>query len=448
MGKTCSCLTQIDLLGENKDLSRLNPISNFNGINKTNIKNNKNINYNIFSPLISNNLSHFFKSNIGKKILKNKNNNKLFIILHKYFLKILIKKNYLKRKEKLKEYNKNLLKYCIHLFYIQNKNIQTLENTSKIKYNKLDYLNYYTINNEEIKNKYNYSPLNEKKIFFQNLLIIHYNLNNIFLNSKKENININNDKKSNLDNNMFNKIKNNIINNAISFYIGDLNINNIPNGYGILYEKSGYKKEGFFQNGIFTGWNNLYNNNNKIQQIGYFNNNEILNNYGYSYNLTNKIIYKGNFKNNLKEGEGEEKNNEYLYKGNFINDKKNGNGKIIYNYSGDIYEGNFKDDLFEGNGHYIYTQTGEEYIGEFKNGIINGKGLIKYNKFEYYKGDFENGIKQGKGEIFWKNGRKFIGDFINNLPYGKGIYDNGKDFYGEVEFKNGKLVKFIKKLKK
>jgi hypothetical protein len=187
------------------------------------------------------------------------------------------------------------------------------------------------------------------------------------LNSKKENININNDKNSNLDNNMFNKIKNNIINNAISFYIGDLNINNIPNGYGILYEKSGYRKEGFFQNGIFTGWNNLYNNNNKIQQIGYFNNNEILNNYGYSYNLTNKIIYKGNFKNNLKEGEGEEKNNEYLYKGNFINDKKNGNGKIIYNYSGDIYEGNFKDDLFEGNGHYVYNQTGED----FRNLIVN-----------------------------------------------------------------------------
>ena len=102
MGKTCSCLTQIDLLGKSKDLSRLNPISNFNKIDKTNIKNNKNIDYNIFSPLINNNLSHFFKSNIGKKILKNKNNNKLFIILHKYFLKILIKKKLFKKKRKIK----------------------------------------------------------------------------------------------------------------------------------------------------------------------------------------------------------------------------------------------------------------------------------------------------------------------------------------------------------
>ena len=69
MGKTCSCLTQIDLLGKSKDLSRLNPIYKFDKTNKTNIKNNND--NNIFLPLINNNLSNFFKSNIGKKMLKN-----------------------------------------------------------------------------------------------------------------------------------------------------------------------------------------------------------------------------------------------------------------------------------------------------------------------------------------------------------------------------------------
>ena len=122
-----------------------------------------------------------------------------------------------------------------------------------------------------------------------------------------------------------------------------------------------------------------------------------------------------------------------------MNDKKNGKGKMINNISGDIYEGNFKDDLFDGEGHYIYKMSGQEYKGEYKNGLMHGKGLYEWSQGEYYKGSFVNGKKEGNGEMHWADGRTYIGPFLNGRPQGIGIYDNGINYKGEMEFNNGKL---------
>ena len=112
---------------------------------------------------------------------------------------------------------------------------------------------------------------------------------------------------------------------------------------------------------------------------------------------------------------------------------------MVNKISGDIYEGNFKDDLFDGEGHYIYKTSGQEYTGEYKNGLMHGKGLYEWSQGEYYRGSFVNGKKEGNGEMHWADGRSFIGPFINGRPQGIGIYDNGINYKGEVEFINGKL---------
>ena len=122
-----------------------------------------------------------------------------------------------------------------------------------------------------------------------------------------------------------------------------------------------------------------------------------------------------------------------------MNDKKNGKGKLINNISGDIYDGNFKDDLFDGEGHYIYKISGQEYRGEYKNGLMHGKGIYEWSQGEYYKGNFINGKKEGYGEMHWADGRSYIGPFINGRPQGVGIYDNGINYKGELEFINGKI---------
>ena len=45
------------------------------------------------------------------------------------------------------------------------------------------------------------------------------------------------------------------------------------------------------------------------------------------------------------------------------------------------------------------------------------------------------------------NGRSFIGHFVNGRPNGVGIFDNGINFKGEIEFNDGKMNINYKKQK-
>ena len=45
------------------------------------------------------------------------------------------------------------------------------------------------------------------------------------------------------------------------------------------------------------------------------------------------------------------------------------------------------------------------------------------------------------------NGRSYIGPFVNGRPNGIGIFDNGINFKGEVEFADGKMdINFMKRI--
>ena len=70
---------------------------------------------------------------------------------------------------------------------------------------------------------------------------------------------------------------------------------------------------------------------------------------------------------------------------------------------------------------------------------MHGKGLYEWSEREYYLGYFVNGKKEGNGEMHWADGRSYIGPFINGRPQGIGIYDNGINYKGEMEFVGGKL---------
>ena len=77
---------------------------------------------------------------------------------------------------------------------------------------------------------------------------------------------------------------------------------------------------------------------------------------------------------------------------------------------------------------------------------MHGKGLYEWSEGEYYRGEFNEGKKQGQGEIHWANGRSFIGPFMNGRPHGIGIFDNGINFKGEMEFIDGKMnIKYLNK---
>ena len=213
-------------------------------------------------------------------------------------------------------------------------------------------------------------------------------------------------------------------------------------GKGKKIYKDGSIIIGTFYNNKANGFNKYINSKGDFF-LGFFKENK-LNGKGIKISLANNYYFKGNFKDNLKEGKGKEKINNNIYEGNFENDKKNGEGKLVLE-TGDYYEGNFLDNKFNGQGHYYWKKNNNEYFGNYLNGIFHGEGFYKWNENEYYKGEYKNGIKEGKGEIKFKDGKKFICTFVNGKPNGIGFYENEKGKRKEVEFINGKINKNYKK---
>jgi len=386
--------------------------SNIN--NKKNNKKKNNINSRNNNIKVRENIEQFSKSQEGQTMSKETDNssNLIGLKLYKYFLKLLKKKSFLKNIKKYKEEGDKLFNSCVKMIYNSNEILQKSEKTCKIKYSQNGYKQFYPNITPEEEENMKYIPDESKTI--DNSIIINYQNNE---NNNESNING--------------------INDITWIYKGQANIYSIPNGYGVKYIKVGLKQEGFWKNGRLTGWSQTIDFQGNIL-IGPFFDGKITGK-GIKYSYSNNILYKGDIVQNKKEGKGEEISCEGNFSGHFINDKKNGEGKMIFSLSGDIYEGNYKDDLFDGKGHYIWKISGQEYTGEYKNGLMHGKGLYEWSEGEFYRGSFINGKKEGNGEMHWADGRSFIGPFVNGRPQGIGIFDNGINYKGEMEFIDGKL---------
>ena len=422
-----SSKNQKKIKNNNNNNKKINNNNTNNSSNKKNTGKNKNNKTNIITINNTNNntntnikvldnkkFEQYLNSPKGKEMPKKISNNQsyeLYLKLHKYFLKIITKKVFLKNIKKYKQEGDNLFKLCVQKIYTSNEMLSKVEQSCKIKYVKNGYKEFYPNITQDEEEKMKYIPNASKTI--DNSIIINY---------------------QNVEDNASN---NNNINNITWIYKGQADINNIPNGYGVKYVKNGSKQEGYWKEGQLIGWS---------QSIDFLGNILIgpfidgkLTGKGIKYSFLNNMFYKGDIVENKKEGKGEEYTSEGKFSGNFVNDKKNGEGKMEYSLSGDTYEGNYKDDLFDGKGHYIWKISGQEYTGEYKNGLMHGKGLYEWSEGEYYRGDFVNGKKEGNGEMHWANGRSFIGPFVNGRPQGIGIFDNGMNYKGEMEFLDGKL---------
>ena len=160
-----------------------------------------------------------------------------------------------------------------------------------------------------------------------------------------------------------------------AFYEGFINSNNEFEGYG-EYRSPLYNYFGYFSCGKKNGKGKLE-------------------------DFVRKLEYNGDFKENMKDGFGEEKYQDgSIYKGEFKKNMKNGKGNLILGGgNGFGYCGMFRDDKICGKGKFKWNEN-KEYIGDWEDDEINGYGIFREGKMRHV-GFFEHNLKEGFGATFY-----------------------------------------------
>ena len=340
--------------------------------------------------------------------------------------------------EKINEENNN----CININYLNEKgeNLKKEENAIKIQKNFRNIANKIKFNNE-IKpkiieeNKYfidnlykeclkegelpsddDFEPDGWKKYYPSNERFFLYQKGKVFPNQIR--------------------IKNQNDINNLQIYEGEMNIDNLKHGFGIL-TTTNCRLKGFWRKDEFTGWGRKTARNGEILE-GKFVNGK-LNGKGTYKNLT--CIYEGDFINSKKNGKGELKTPNYTYIGDFKDDLLDGEGTIEFLKEGSKYTGQFvKNDIW-GKGVFEW-KNGDMYEGYMKKDKMDGFGKFTFKDGKIYQGEYKDGIKQGKGKLIYPGNKIFEGQFDKGLPDGEGIYyENGKCF--KVLFSKGNFVKYL-----
>lgn len=66
-----------------------------------------------------------------------------------------------------------------------------------------------------------------------------------------------------------------------------------------------------------------------------------------------------------------------------------------------VYRGQWQNDLPHGEGHEAYSRI-SYYLGSFSNGKKNGFGHYQWNQLEFYEGDFKDNKIHGVGRYVTK----------------------------------------------
>ena len=154
-------------------------------------------------------------------------------------------------------------------------------------------------------------------------------------------------------------------------------------------------------------------------------------------------LYKGPMILGKKEGIGKYdfKTLKMVYNGNFKNDLRQGNGTLTSYDEKFYYEGEWANNKMEGNGVLFSSQLGK-YSGKFHNDFFEGHGSLVDSGDNLYEGYFHKGEKSGKGELKLSDGSSYYGEFKNDKYHGKGVLKDSKgNIILEGEFKHGALYK-------
>ena len=220
------------------------------------------------------------------------------------------------------------------------------------------------------------------------------------------------------------------------YYDGSFN-NGYLTGNGRFYYNNKIIYKGEILNGKFNGEGILYDKNNYIIYSGNWKNG-LKEGYGKYFNLAiSKTIpeYDGYWMNNLYHGTGTLITKYYKRIGIFKFNQQTDEG--IYEDEYIKYKGTFKNNLFNGEGNFSFyydkknNKTSFTYIGNFVDNKRNGHGFIQYNNNDTYTGNFFDGLKHDKG-IYYDSKNNYTIDTVwdKDRKNGSGTitYNNGTGF--------------------
>ena len=208
--------------------------------------------------------------------------------------------------------------------------------------------------------------------------------------------------------------------------------------------QSGETYEGHFIMGEKCGFGRIIKDLKLIFEGEFYQNQK--NGYGIEYDYIDPFAYRGQFKDNLRNGSGCVYINHKLYKGTFVNGVMHGEFKheyevVNYNY-GKVFTLEISQNRDFQQNHLIetYNDDSTAYIGGMdSNGKRHGEGkFYTYGGLSGYEGDWKHGLKDGKGVYFtltsiyvgyWENDTRKFGKWICHSPKNFCERNDGITFY-------------------
>ncbi len=180
-------------------------------------------------------------------------------------------------------------------------------------------------------------------------------------------------------------------------YMGDMDSQNRPSGWGVMIVDQSCRTEGFFVRGKPEYWGREYHGNGKLCYEGELRDGHRCGK-GTYYNGHGCLEYKGEFAESNYEGKGQEYNGDgtLFYDGEWQKGRKNGTGTHYYpNGRQPRYSGQWKDDRYEGTGKEYYENGRLAYEGEWKAGMKHGLGRWYHADGRlYFEGRFVEGHRE------------------------------------------------------
>lgn len=153
-----------------------------------------------------------------------------------------------------------------------------------------------------------------------------------------------------------------------------------------------------------------------------------------------KASYSGHYHGDQRHGAGllrewEKDGKERVYEGEFVASMRQGQGKL--KNAECSFSGTWHHNVRHGAGRQTWHDSGNSYEGQWQDDKMHGEGTLITAAVKY-TGQFSKGVQYGTGlQIWWKaGGDSYEGQFHASRPHGTGVYklvSRGESYEGTME---------------